>query len=297
MLRARGLKVLKLTFQQQASSGTDRSVWDYLPRRSWNQWLAGFSSELATLVSVGIPLVDALGTLELQYSGKAQSIVLHLKDQISSGKSIAEAMKLQSDVFDKLSIKMIEVGQNTGNLDEILRQVAEFKRRSHEFKDRVLSAILYPTIIFTVSMGVTIFLMTFVVPMLLENLVEAGKTLPWPTQILQMFSQLLTTYGLWMLGAGLLAAISSFVYLKTEDGKRFRDQSMLKIPLLGEMGRKQEISRIALVVATLMRSGVDFLESIEITKGTTKNVLLMAALEDCATEVKAGKDIGKALKS
>ena len=297
MLRAQGLKVLKLTFQQQASSGTGRSVWDYLPRRSWNQWLAGFSSELATLVSVGIPLVDALGTLELQYSGKAKSIVLHLKDQISSGKSIAEAMKLQSDVFDKLSIKMIEVGQNTGNLDEILRQVSEFKRRSHEFKDRVLSAILYPAIIFTVSMGVTIFLMTFVVPMLLENLVEAGKALPWPTQILQMFSQLLTTYGLWMLGAGLLAAISGFVYLKTEDGKRFRDQSMLKIPLLGEMGRKQEISRVSLVVATLMRSGVDFLESIEITKGTTKNVLLMAALEDCATEVKAGKDIGRALKS
>ena len=297
MLRAQGLKVLKLRFQKQASTGTRRSILDYLPRRSWNQWLAGFSSELATLISVGIPLVDALGTLELQYRGRAKSIVLHLKDQISSGKSIADAMKLQPDVFDKLSVKMIEVGQNTGNLDEILRQVSDFKRRSHEFKDRVLSAILYPAIIFTVSMGVTVFLMTVVVPMLLENLVEAGKPLPWPTEILRMFSQLLTTYGLWMLGTGVLAMVAGFAYLKTEDGKRTRDQLMLRVPLLGNMGRQQEISRISLVVATLMRSGVDFLESIEIAKGTTKNVLLMAALEDCATQVKAGKDIGKALKS
>ena len=104
-LRTQGMKVLKLSIEKRASKGTGRSLLDYLPRRSWNQWLAGFSGELATLISVGIPLVDALGTLEQQYRGRAKSIVLHLKDQISSGKSIAEAMKQQPDVFDKLSVR------------------------------------------------------------------------------------------------------------------------------------------------------------------------------------------------
>lgn len=296
-LRSQGIRVIKLVLDAQSRRKSGRSLLAYLPRRSWNQWLAGFSGELATLVSVGIPLIDALGTLEEQYRGRAKSIVLHLKDQISSGKSIAEAMRGQPDVFDKLSLKMIEVGQNTGNLDEILRQVSDFKRRSHEFKDRVLSAILYPAIILAVSVGVSIFLMTVVVPMLLENLVEAGKSLPWPTQVLQVGSHVLTHYGLLILGTVASFVVVVFAYVKTENGKRLRDTWMLKVPLLGSMGRQQEISRISLVVATLMRSGVDFLESIEIAKGTTKNVLLVKALEDCAIQVTAGKDIGKAMKS
>ena len=292
-LRERGLRVVKL------SATSSRSVnFDSVPRifkRSWNHWLAGFASEMATLLSVGVPLMEALETLTSQYKGKAKSIVLHLKDDIASGLPIAESMKRQPEVFDQLTIKMLEVGQNTGNLDEILRQVADFKRRSHEFKDRVLSALLYPAIILTVSVAVSIFLMTVVVPMLLENLLESGKPLPLPTRVLSVLSGGLSQHGWWMGGVLVAGIVAVAAGLRTEKGRRLRDQLLLKIPLIGPMATKQEIARIALVIATLMKSGVEFVAAIKISMGTTKNVLLREALEACSRDVESGKDIGAAM--
>ncbi len=288
-----GLRVTELSESKQKK---ERSY--SLPgifKRSWNHWLAGFTSELATLISVGVPLLDALETLSEQHQGKAKSIVLHLKDDVSSGRSIAESMKRQPEVFDSLTVKMLEVGQNTGNLDEILRQVSEFKRRSHEFRDRVMSALLYPMIIVIVSLGVSVFLMTVVVPMLLESLAETGKTLPLPTRILQFMSNILSQHG-WWLGIVLLSSvIGAWLALQTDRGRRFRDRMFLRVPLLGMMGRKQEIARIALVIATLMKSNVEFLPSIAIAKGTTKNTLLYDALEECERDVESGKEIGQSL--
>jgi len=239
--------------------------------------------------------MEALETLTSQYRGKAKTIVLHLKDDIASGLPIAESMKRQPEVFDQLTIKMLEVGQNTGNLDEILRQVADFKRRSHEFKDRVLSALLYPAIILTVSVGVSIFLMTVVVPMLLENLLDTGKPLPWPTRVLQFVSSVLSQHGWWMAIAVVAGAVAVFGGLRTDKGKRFRDRLLAQIPLVGSMATKQEIARVALVIATLMKSGVEFLAAIRIATGTTKNVLLREALESCAHDVESGHDIGAAM--
>lgn len=292
-LRERGLRVVKL---EEATTQGGRSL--SIPRffkRSWNHWLANFASEMATLLSVGVPLMEALETLTSQYRGKAKSIVLHLKDDIASGMPIAAAMNRQPEVFDPLTIKMLEVGQNTGNLDEILRQVADFKRRSHEFKDRVLSALLYPAIILTVSIGVSIFLMTVVVPMLLESLAETGKALPLPTRVLQVLSNVLGQHGWWMGIVLAIAAVGVLIAIRTEAGCRAKDKLLLRIPLIGTMNRKQEISRVALVIATLMKSGVDFLPAIEIATGTTKNTLLCDALEDCARDVESGKEIGTAL--
>jgi type II secretory pathway component PulF len=279
-LRDMGLRVTELS-QVSRSNRKDFSI-PSIFKRSWNHWLVGFSSELATLISVGVPLVEALETLSQQYQGKSKSILLHLKDDVSSGRSIADAMKRQPEVFDSLTIKMLEVGQNTGNLDEILRQVSEFKRRSHEFKDRVLSALLYPLIIVAVSLGVSVFLMTVVVPML-------------PTRILQFGSNLLSQHGWWLGIVLLVSVIGIWLGIQTGKGRRFRDRFFLRIPLIGAMGQKQEISRIALVIATLMKSNVEFLPSVAIAKGTTKNTLLCDALDSCSRDVESGKEIGKSL--
>ena len=290
-LRKLGLQVLKINLASQAASIQMPGFF----KRSWNHWVANFTGELATLVSVGVPLLEALDTLSLQYKGKAKAIVLRLNDDVSSGVSLSEAMSRQPEVFDELCVKLLEVGQNTGNMDEILRQLSDFKRRSHEFKDRVLSALLYPAIILSVSIGVSIFLMTFVVPMLLDSLIETGKPLPLPTRILHSASIVLGEHGWWMALALCAAVVGMIGALRTDRGKRKRDQILAEIPLIGMMSKKQEIARVSLVLATLMKSGVEFIDAIRITIGTSKNVLMREALEACAKEVESGKDIGAAL--
>jgi len=293
-LRQNGLRVTEID-----AAGAERNWAHQLKswfRRSYDHWVVRFSSELATLLSVGVPLLDALNTLIQQYRGAHVAIVMHLKDEVASGVPLAQAMGNQPEVFDSLCVKMVEVGENTGNLDGILRQLSDFKRRSLEFKDRVMSALLYPIVILTVSVGVSIFLMTVVVPMLLENLEDTGKELPLPTRILKSASDIFVAHGWWLLAVLVAGLIGLVLALKTEAGKRLRDKILLRVPVIGTMSRKQELSRVSLVIATLMKSGIEFVKAIEIAVGTTRNVLLVEALNDCTNQVAAGRNIGDALK-
>lgn len=293
-LRALGLRVLSIA---ETKNSAPRSFSIPLPfQPSWDHWLAGFAGELATLLSVGVPLVESMTTLKSQHKRQAETVILQLKDSVASGRSLAAAMKQHPTVFDSLSIKMVEVGESTGKLDETLRQVADFKQRSLAFKDRVLSAMLYPAIILSVSIAVSIFLMTVVVPMLLENLSDSGKELPWPTLVLQALSSFLLNYGIFLLILLIGALVGAILALRTESGRRFRDRFLLRIPLIGKMSRQQEISRVSLVIATLLRSGIKFVPAMQIAIGTSKNELLKDALISCAKQVESGKDIGSALK-
>ncbi len=190
---------------------------------------------------------------------------------------------------------MVEVGENTGNLDVVLRQLSDFKRKSADLKDRVLTAILYPMIILTVSLAVSIFLMTVVIPMLLENLTDAGRPLPWPTKVLKFGSDLLVHDGWWLAIIFFGTLILVYHLLQTAPGSRVYHRCLLRIPLLGDLARKQEISRVSLIIATLMKSGVEFLDAVQIVRGTSKNPLLQDALERLEKSVRSGRDIGAAL--
>jgi len=189
----------------------------------------------------------------------------------------------------------VEVGESTGELDRVLNQLAEFKRKANQFQDRVLTSLLYPIVVLAVSVAVTIFLMTVVIPMLLENLIEAGRPLPWPTRILKFGSDLLLDYGLFLLAGLVLLGFGVAAYLKTENGARVWYGTILKMPVLGSMYQKQEVGRISLIIATLLKSGVEFLDAVEIAQGTSKNPLLRDALSICATQIRSGKEVGQAM--
>jgi len=210
------------------------------------------AGELSTLLSVGVPLSDALDTLIKQYRGRFKTSILMLRDQIQAGSSVAEAMSQQPRVFDSLTINMVEVGENSGNLEHVLRRLAEFKQRSLEFKDRVITALTYPAIVLTVSVGVSIFLMTFVVPMLLANLAEAGRNLPWPTMVLKYGSDFLLSYGLWLLAGLLILLFGLVVFVRTQTGRRCWYRLLMRTPLLGPMALKQEVARVAMVIFDLV---------------------------------------------
>jgi len=293
-LREQGLSVSEITEHQPTSTAQGLSRW--IPGQSIEASTASFIGELATLLSVGVPLLESIETLKPQYKGRFRNVLIHINDRVESGSGLAKAMSEHPQAFDRLSVSMAEVGENAGNLDETLSQLAQFKQRSLLFKDRVLSALLYPMIILSVSIGVSIFLMTVVIPMLLTNLVEAERPLPWPTMVLKFMSDTLLSYG-WIMAIA-LAAVLLLVYLglKTQQGKRLWDSMILRIPILGNLSRKQEISKTSLIISTLLKSGLEFVKAVDIAKGTTRNVLLREALTDCLAQVSSGKDIGRSIK-
>lgn len=292
-LRDGGLIVQKVV--EHRKQPRKKLGWSFIPLPRDTATTTSSIRELSTLLAVGVPLLESLDTLVAQHRGRYRTCLLLLRESVASGGGLATAMAQQPQVFDALSIQMAEVGENSGTLDVVLGKLAEFKQRALELKDRVVSALLYPAIVLSVAVGVSVFLMTVVVPGLLENLIESGRTLPWPTRILKTCSDILLAHGGWLLLAGIAAALAVTTSFRTERGKRIWNHALLRIPLIGTMSQKQELAKTSLIISTLMNSGIEFLQALEIAKRTTSSPLLRDALQRCEQQVGAGQDIGEAL--
>ena len=292
-LRERGLTIQDI--RQQTASKRQSRLQHYLARRQASR-VTGFLQEMSTLLAAGIPVLQALDTIARQHTGRFQRSILVLRDHVAAGEGLAEAMAHQPALFDELCRNIIEVGENAGTLETAMSRLVTFRRRSAGLKNRVATALIYPAIVLTMGLAVSIFLMTYVVPNLLSVLIESGKQLPLATLVVKTVSDFLIHWwwalllGVITLAAGVNAA------LRTENGRRAFHRFQLKIPLLGELIRKQTIARMALVMATLLKSDVVFVRAVQIAQRTVPNRVLRDALEACERAVYAGRDIAVALE-
>jgi len=292
-LRDRGLAIRDIV--EQAPQKSRRGLSRYLVGRQSGK-VTGLLQEMSTLLGAGIPLLEALDTITRQHTGRfAQSIML-LRDHVASGGSLADAMALQPMLFDDLCRNIVEVGENAGTLDVSLARLVNFRRRSAGLKNRVASALIYPCIVLSVGLAVSIFLMTYVVPNLLSVLLDSGKELPMATVAVKAVSDFLIGWW-WALVLGGVAAMSGFAaVLRTERGCMTWHRLQLKIPLVGELIRKQAIARMAMVMATLLKSDLVFVRSLQIAQRTVSNRVLRQAMVACERAVFAGRDISTALE-
>ncbi len=303
-LRRTGLVIRSMTEVAVTRAAQDGQPWspaDWLSISWGARHQAEASSmirELATLLGVGLPVIDSLETVLRQHPrGGFRVILLKLKDRVRSGVSLADAMAEHPRVFSKIAISLVQVGEQAGHLDVVLGYLADFQERSAALKDKVVTALLYPLVVLVCAVGVSLFLMTFVIPMLLEGLLQAGKPLPWPTQVLKWTSDLMVNYGLhggaiFVLGLSALGA-----WWRTARGRKVVDRLALRAPVLGDLIRQQGLARVAMVLAVLLRSGIEFLNALAIASTGVGNVVLRKAFDDCRTAVGAGTDFGPALES
>jgi type II secretory pathway component PulF len=292
-LRAQGLSICDVVEQQpgRSPSWAER----YLTARQRSK-VTALLQEMATLLAAGVPLLETLGTITRQHHGRFRRSILLLRDHVAAGGSLAEAMGLQPTLFDPVCRSIVEVGENAGTLDAALGRLVGFRRRSAGLRNRVASALLYPCIVLLAGLGVSLFLMTYVVPNLLTVLLESGRKLPAATMVVKAVSDVLV--GWWwailLSAGGLVAAVAAV--LRTDRGLARWHRIQLGIPLLGELIRKQAIARVAVVMATLLKSGVVFVRAVRIARRTVRNRVLRDALVACETAVYAGRDIAVALE-
>jgi type II secretory pathway component PulF len=263
-------------------------------RRLQNQ-VTWFVRELATLLRVGTPVMDALDISIQQCSKRMQDVLLNVQASVKSGISIAEALRQYPFVFDPLTIEMVTVGESSGNLAQVLSQLAGYREKKAKLKDRVLSALLYPVLVLCLSVGVSIFLMTAIVPTLIQSLQDMQKDLPLPTAILKTASDFLIDYGSILFGGIVCSILVAFVVNRTPWGALVRDRVCLRMPLLGSLIIKQNASRLCLVTATLLKSGVEFVRSLEIAESSQKNLILKQAIERARISIESGAEISSAI--
>ena len=252
--------------------------------------------EVSTLLGVGVPLVEALDTISHQHDGRFQGTILILRDRVTAGSSLAQAMREHPHVFDDLAVSITEVGEDAGTLDTSLERLAEFRERAELLRGRISTALIYPALVSVLAVASSLFLMTFVVPRILEPLIELGQPMPLATRIVKGLSDGLLAWG-WLLALALAAAAAGFgAIIRTARGKLAWHRFILRLPVVGELVRKQAIVRIAIVVGTLLKSGIVFVRAIQIAQRMTANVVLRDALARCEAAIAAGSNIGEALE-
>jgi general secretion pathway protein F len=291
-LRARGLNIEKI-----APAHPQRAVrWTLGSRKREAHKVVSFVRELSTLLGVGVPLLEALESISRQHRGRFKATLLVLKDRVAAGVSLADAMREHPAIFDDLCISITEVGEDSGTLDIALEKLGRFKERSRQLRGKATTALIYPAIVVVMAIGISIFLMTFVVPTILQPLIEMNRPLPLPTRIVRAASDILVSWG-WLIACSTvgLAMLIGWL-LQTKWGRWLFDAALLKLPILGELIRKQAIVRIAVVMETLLRSGVVFLKATQVAQRITRNVIMRDALARCEKAVTAGSDISLALE-
>ncbi len=292
-LRGQGVAVQSLSESRGARSF--RWFPSLSARRARLHWTTG-SHELSMLLRAGIPLLESLDTLAAQHRGAFRTAIVRVRDRVASGTALADAMAENAEVFDVASIRLIEVGENAGTLETVLEQLSDYKQRMSQLGDKVFTALLYPAFLVVFGIFATIFLMTWVLPPLLENLQETVKVLPWPTRVAKALSDLVVGYGLWLL-LGLVISIGIAVKgLRSKTGKAWLDRFVLRLPILGPMLVKQNVSRIAMIVGLLSRSGLTLPSAVQLAATSINNIVLRSALEMACEDMASGKELAESLE-
>jgi general secretion pathway protein F len=260
--------------------------------------LAMVTRQLATLLQAGIPMAEAMRALIEQIETKyLETVFRDAREKVTQGSSFADALAQHPRVFPPLYVNMVKAGEAAGNLDGVLMRLAEYMLKQNRMKNKVQAALMYPMVMVFVGVIVVAVLMTFVVPKLL-TLIKANKSavLPLPTKILAGTSSFFVSY--WYLLAMGLVALYFFVAAirKTEKGKLSTDTFLLRMPIFGDLFRKQAISRFAVTLSTLLRSGVPVLEALVIVKKIVGNSRVEKVLNEVHQHILEGTDISSPLK-
>jgi type II secretion system protein F len=252
-----------------------------------------FTHQLGTLVEAGLPLDRALVILEdLAPSPRLRVITADLLKAIRGGSSLAEAMaKHQPRPFSRLAVNMVRAGEKGGVLEATLKRLAELLEETQEFKETLVSALIYPILLTAAGSAAVVFLLTFVIPRFVDIFKDLGQSLPLPTQILLGISGVVQQYW-WLFGVLVLLAILGVrVMLSSTVGRWRWDRLLLQLPLLGEVVLKTETARFARVLGTLLKSGVPVLTALGVVRDLAGNQVLGRAIERVSDGVRRGAGI------
>jgi type IV pilus assembly protein PilC len=251
-----------------------------------------FTRQLSTLIHSGLPLAQALESLAWQERNQKFRIIIEtIKSDIEKGKPFSEGLARYPRLFSTLYVGMIEAGEASGLLDEILTRLAQLGLQELEIRTKIRSALSYPIILVCISILVLAFLLIGAIPKFLDIFKATQAELPLATLVLLGVSQAVRQY--WYL---VIAGIAAAVFLvdrfyKTQDGKVFFDRLKLKFPIFGEIYTKIIVARITRSIGSLIKSGIPLLQALEITKSMGTNSIILNALDKIQAGVSQGKTL------
>ncbi len=267
------------------------------PNRTRNDQIATATRQMASLLAAGIPLAEALRTVIEQAPDKRfEATFRDIREKVTQGLTFADALGLHPAYFTDLYANMVRAGESSGALDKVMVRLANFLQAQSRLKNKVGAALIYPAIMVIIGIVVVAVLMIFVVPKVTQLLRGRAKELPLPTEILVGISGAVVDYWLLMLIGALVLVVLFQLFVNSARGGLIWDTFKLKVPIFGDLMRKQSVARFSTTLATLLRSGVPALQAIDVTKAVVDNRVLTNALTNVHDHVLEGADIATPMK-
>jgi type IV pilus assembly protein PilC len=259
--------------------------------------ISRFTRQFSTMIGAGLPMVQCLEILAAQSErAEMKRVVNEVRESVSSGTTLSEALSKHRKVFDELYTNMVEAGEIGGALDTILVRLANYREKADALVRKVKGAMVYPTVVVIVAVGVTAAMLTFIVPVFAKMFEGLGAELPAPTKVVLGLSHFLQSNIWYIIGGIGGSALGIRYYLKTETGKLNFDKFMLKTPMFGNLIRKSAVARFTRTLGTLLQSGVSILDALDITAKTAGNKVIQIAIRKSVVAIAEGDTITAPLK-
>ena len=261
--------------------------------------IAIFSRQLSTMLSAGIPLVQAFEIVGAGHENAAmQKLILSIKADVEGGSALAEALAKQPLYFDDLFVNLVEAGEQAGALESLLDKIATYKEKTEAIKKKIKKALTYPAAVLIVALVVTTILLIFVIPSFEDLFQGFGADLPTFTRMVIDLSAFVRTRGILIL-MGIIAAVAAFLYFKKRSRpfRHFLDRMMLKAPIIGPILQKASIARYARTLSTMFAAGVPLVEALESVAGATGNIVYEVGVLEMRDEVATGQRLQQAMEN
>jgi type IV pilus assembly protein PilC len=294
-LRSRGLMAHSLHELPASGEEGSRTIFKKIKPRS----MQIFSRQFATMIEAGLNIVAALVILEEQTDDAyLAEIISELRADVEGGLLLSQAMARHPKVFNELYVSMVQAGEASGMLDNVLDRVAEQIEKETKIKRRVKGAMIYPTVVFTFASLVLCAMLMFIVPIFARIFSSLGGQLPLLTRVVVHASDLLRER--WYIVFPVIAAViwGGLRYKRTESGRQAWDRFKLRVPLkIGEVVLKVTMARLLRTLATLVAAGVDIIKALDIAGSTAGNWMVERAMTDVRMKVQEGIPIAEPLTS
>ena len=295
-LRVRSIHPSSVTEVSSKAEGKT-ALFSIFGKRNKTQ-IIDFTKQMATLLTSGIKLTEALSVLTLQTSDvRFRNALCDIRDRVVTGESFTDALKDYSDYFDVIYVSMVRVGEVTGILGQSLLTIATFMEKRRRVEAKIKTAMVYPVVLIFFCLAAILVLTTLVIPKIGNEIARAGRELPWITRRLMDVGYVLTSW--WLLLV--IAVVVGFVwglkqFLKTSRGAYLRDKFLLSLPLFGPLIKQRVVARFASTLSTLLGSGLAMAESLRVVAEVTGNTLMKRAIKQARERILAGADIATPLR-
>lgn len=262
------------------------------------QDVQAMTTELAIMIRAGLSLDNALRVLvDMSYKAESKVVMSEVLESVKAGVPLSQALSKYGELFDDFYINMVRSGEKSGQLSLVLDRLVEHLQRQQNLRDGVVSATIYPAILLAVAVISLVVMLGFVVPQFEELFSDMGDALPLATQIVMVIGKVFRENFLLLIIFSLLAFAACKKWLATEQGRLFLQCNLLRLPVLGPVIQKYQITLYARTLGTLLGNGVDLVSTLKIASDTVTNFVIKKKLESIVPAVKEGKRFAEVIKS